>query len=217
MSKINFVAGLRIALADICGDLRKATWKELQCRKLWNWIFASRWQVVKRAICICCCCCTYSITPRITITCAAATCLFWGKKSHQKNSFANTTQSVLLDFTDKVLHQGKTMSVRSTSSAGKVSQPAEKKCMNLEQWHKYPQMPVRPSYVQKCCWLVSLIWNQKLTIMDVNTRTGWAFPQTYFWEEMTWVMCIGNKIQSIFWNVCRFIYLKANKIDQEIS
>lgn len=24
MSKINFVAGLRIALADICGDLRKA-------------------------------------------------------------------------------------------------------------------------------------------------------------------------------------------------
>lgn len=80
-----------------------------------------------------------------------------------------------------------------------------------------PHMPMRPSYVQKCWWLASLIWNQKLIIMDVNTRTGWAFPQTYFWEEMTWVMCIGNKSQSIFWNVCRFIYLKANKIDQEVS
>lgn len=61
VSKISFAAGLRIALADICVDLGRATWKALLCRKCWNWIFASRWQVVKRAVWVCCCCCACSI------------------------------------------------------------------------------------------------------------------------------------------------------------
>lgn len=78
-------------------------------------------------------------------------------------------------------------------------------------------MLIRPSHVQRCWLLTALIWNQKLSILKVNMRTGWAFPQIYFWEEMTWVMCIGNKTQSIFWNVYVFVYVKGNKIHQKIS
>lgn len=51
MSNVSFIAGLRIALVVICGDLGKATCKVLQCRKSWTWFFASSWQGVKRAFC----------------------------------------------------------------------------------------------------------------------------------------------------------------------
>lgn len=88
-------------------------------------------------------------------------------------------------FTDKVLHQGKTMSVRGTSSVGKVSQPARKKCMNLEQWQKYPP---HANEAQSCAdELVIGYFNLKSEVVcyGCQHKSLLSIPTTYFWEEMT--------------------------------